>query len=75
MYTQKYGFKISLDNRASTKQILLAQQEIHWPQASGPLLILTPATCKTILVFHLGLMKIVIYIYISTAQWRLHLHV
>ena len=36
------GFKILLANRGSTKQILLAQQEIHWQQASGPVLISTP---------------------------------
>ena len=42
MSTQKKGFKILLANRASAKQILLAQQEIHWPRASGPVLISTP---------------------------------
>ena len=39
MSTQKKGFKILLANRASAKQILLAQQEIHWPKSSGPVLI------------------------------------
>ena len=43
MQTQKYGFKILLANWASAKQILLAQQEIHWQRASGPVLISTPA--------------------------------
>ena len=42
MLTQKQGFKILLANRASAKQILLAQQEIHWPWASGLVLISTP---------------------------------
>ena len=42
MSTQKKGFKILLANRASAKQILLAQQEIHLPRASGPVLISTP---------------------------------
>ena len=28
-------------NRASAKQILLAQQEIHWPRDTGPVLIST----------------------------------
>ena len=39
---EKEGFRILLANRASAKQILLAQQEIHWPRASGPVLISTP---------------------------------
>ena len=42
MLTQKWGFKILLADQASAKQILLAQQEIHWPRANGPVLISTP---------------------------------
>ena len=39
-------FLILLANRASTKQILLAQQEIHWPRATWPVLISNPESSQ-----------------------------
>ena len=48
MLSRKKDFEILLANRASATQILLAQQEIHWPRASEPVLISTPGQCQPV---------------------------